>query len=130
MKRQLLSGRIRFNTLMIGSRENAIKIFNETGKKLKDGGYQYVGFASPDHHINENIENMIPKLGSIAELEQIIDDHQIKQVVLALEKSDHSQMESIINRLSEKDVEIKIHPDTLDILSGFVKTNNVLGAQY
>ncbi|MGK2860781.1 MAG: sugar transferase [Chitinophagaceae bacterium] len=128
VKRQLLSGRIRFNTLMIGSRENAIKIFNETGKKLKDGGYQYVGFASPDHHVNENIENMIPKLGSIAELEQIIDDHRIRQVVLALEKSDHSQMESIINRLSDKDVEIKIHPDTLDILSGFVKTNNVLGA--
>jgi exopolysaccharide biosynthesis polyprenyl glycosylphosphotransferase len=37
-------------------------------------------------------------------------------------------MESVITRLSEKDVEIKIHPDTLDILSGSVKTNNVLGA--
>ena len=37
-------------------------------------------------------------------------------------------LEKIIDRLSEKDVEIKIHPDTLDILSGSVKTSNVLGA--
>ena len=37
-------------------------------------------------------------------------------------------LENIINRLSEKDVEIKIQPDTLDILSGSVKTSNVLGA--
>jgi hypothetical protein len=37
-------------------------------------------------------------------------------------------MEKIIDRLSEKDVEIKILPDTLDILSGSVKTSNVFGA--
>src|SRR5690606_27889623 len=59
---------------------------------------------------------------------QIIDGHRIRQVVLAMEKSQKPLMESLINRLSEKDVEIKIHPDTLDILSGSVKTNNVLGA--
>ena len=45
-----------------------------------------------------------------------------------MEKSEYSLLENIINRLSEKDVEIKIQPDTLDILSGSVKTNNVLGA--
>ena len=48
--------------------------------------------------------------------------------MLAMEKSEQPLMENIIDRLSEKDVEIKIHPDTLDILSGSVKTNNVLGA--
>jgi lipopolysaccharide/colanic/teichoic acid biosynthesis glycosyltransferase len=34
----------------------------------------------------------------------------------------------MINRLSEKDVEIKIQPNTLDILSGSVRTSNVMGA--
>ena len=33
----------------------------------------------------------------------------------------------MIDRLSEKDVEVKIQPDTLDILSGSVKTSNILG---
>ena len=37
-------------------------------------------------------------------------------------------LERVIDRLSEKDVEIKIQPSTLDILAGSVKTNNVMGA--
>jgi exopolysaccharide biosynthesis polyprenyl glycosylphosphotransferase len=49
-------------------------------------------------------------------------------VVLALEKSEQPLVENIINRLSEKDVEIKIQPDTLDIISGSVRTINVMGA--
>ncbi len=67
-------------------------------------------------------------MDTIDELEQVIDEHKVKQVVLAMEKSEQPLMETIINRLSEKDVEIKIQPDTLDILSGSVKTSNVLGA--
>src|SRR3990170_1874639 len=128
VKKQLLSGQVYFNTLMIGSQDNAFKIYQETGKSLHDGGYRYVGFASPNHISTDNIQKLIPKLGAIDKLEQIIDEHNIIQVVIAMEKSEQSLMESVINRLSEKDVEIKIHPDTLDILSGSVKTNNVLGA--
>jgi exopolysaccharide biosynthesis polyprenyl glycosylphosphotransferase len=85
-----------------------------------------VGYAAPDHTMVQ-IQNL-PRLGSIEDLESIIDEHRIRQVVLAMEKTEKPLMESVINRLSEKDVEIKIHPDTLDILSGSVKTNNVLGA--
>ncbi|MGZ8524186.1 MAG: sugar transferase [Chitinophagaceae bacterium] len=128
VKKQLLSGDVYFNTLMVGSQDNALKIYRETGKSLLDGGYRYVGFASPNHISTDNIQKLIPKLGTIDELERIIDEYKIIQVVLALEKSEQPLMESVINRLNEKDVEIKIHPDTLDILSGFVKTNNVLGA--
>ena len=128
VKKQLLSGEVYFNTLMVGSQSNALKIYQETEKKLHDGGYRYVGFASHNHISTDNIQKLITKLGTVDELEHIIDEHKIVQIVLAMEKSEQPLMESIINRLSEKDVEIKIHPDTLDILSGFVKTNNVLGA--
>ena len=58
----------------------------------------------------------------------MIDENKIKLVVIALERSAQKQTESIIERLSEKDVEIKILPSTLDILSGSVKTSNVFGA--
>lgn len=128
VKRQLLCGQVYFNTLMVGSQDNALKIYRETGKSLLNGGFRYVGFASPNHISTDTIQKLIPKLGTLDRLEQIIDEHKIIQVVLAMEKSEQALMESVINRLSEKDVEIKIHPDTLDILSGSVKTSNVLGA--
>jgi polysaccharide biosynthesis protein PslA len=128
VKRQLLSGEVYFNALMVGSQDSALKIYQETRRNQLDGGYRYIGFVSPNHAATDNIQKLIPKLGPLEKLEEIIDAQKVKQVVLALEKTEKPLMESLINRLSEKDVEIKIHPDTLDILSGFVKTNNVLGA--
>lgn len=128
VKRQLLSGKVFFNTLMVGSQENAIRIYKQTEKNLHDGGYRYSGFVTPDGHGKNGIHKLIPMLGTTADIETIIDTHDIKLVVLALEKSASPVMENIINRLSEKDVEIKIQPDTLDILSGSVKTSSVMGA--
>ena len=49
-------------------------------------------------------------------------------VIIAVDKQDQTLIEHIINRLSEKDVAIKIRANTLDILAGAVRTNNVLGA--
>jgi exopolysaccharide biosynthesis polyprenyl glycosylphosphotransferase len=128
VKRQLLEGTVFFNTLMVGSQDNAIRIFKETEKSLHDGGYRYAGFVIPDNHGKNGIHRLIPKLGSVDELEKIIDASNIELVVLAMEKKEQAVLENIINRLSEKDVEIKIQPDTLDILSGSVKTSNVMGA--
>ena len=128
VKDQLLSGKIFFNTLMIGNRDNALKIYTETEKKLRDGGYRYIGFINPQNNGHANIDGVLPKLGSLDDLENIIDQHHINQVVLAIEKSDHTLLENTISRLSEKDVEIKIQPGILDILAGSVKTINVLGA--
>ena len=82
----------------------------------------------PNINGKNGIQKLIPKLGSVDDLEKIIDQYQISQVVLAMEKSEYSLLENIIKRLGEKNVEIKIQPDTLDILSGSVKTNNILGA--
>jgi Sugar transferases involved in lipopolysaccharide synthesis len=61
-------------------------------------------------------------------MEQVLKDQDIRLVVIAMEKSQKQQVENVINILSEKDVEIKIVPDILDILSGSVKTSHVFGA--
>jgi len=128
VKRQLLGGKVFFNTLMVGSHDTAIRIYKETAKNLLDGGYRYTGFVTQDNNGKESINKLIPKLGVVDDLEKIILSNNIRLVVLALEKSEQPLLENIINRLSEKDVEIKIQPSTLDILSGSVKTSNVMGA--
>jgi polysaccharide biosynthesis protein PslA len=128
VKKQLLGGKVHFKTLMIGSQENAIRIYKETEKSLLDGGYRYTGFVTPDNNGKNGIHKLLPKLGTVDELEKIIDSNNIQLVVLAMEKNEQPLLENIVNRLSEKDVEIKIQPNTLDILSGSVKTSNVMGA--
>jgi exopolysaccharide biosynthesis polyprenyl glycosylphosphotransferase len=127
-KQQLLKGKVVFNTLMVGSQNNALHVFKETEKNLHDGGYRYIGYVTPAGNGKNTLDGTIPKLGTTDQLETIIDENDIRQVVLAIEKSEEPLLESIITRLSEKDVEVKIQPGILDILSGSVKTSNVLGA--
>ncbi|RZM05956.1 MAG: sugar transferase, partial [Pedobacter sp.] len=92
-------------------------------------GYHYVGYIPPvDNSVNHQLKKFIPQLGSLDQLEMIIQQHTIKLVVLAIEKHEQPLLENIIARLSEKNVEIKIQPDTLDILAGSVKIANILGA--
>jgi polysaccharide biosynthesis protein PslA len=128
VKKQLNTGKVKFNTLMIGSSENAVRIFKETEKGLKEGGFYYAGYISPDDNGKTGIGKLVTKFGSLTELEQVIDEKNISQIVIAVEKHEQFLLENIINRLSEKDVEIKIQPNTLDILSGSVRTSNVMGA--
>ena len=127
-QKQLQTGKIYFNTLMIGNDETALKIYHDTQKSFHHSGYRYIGFLNSTNNGKQGIRKYVPDLGTLDRLEKVIDENNIKQVVIALERSEQKQTDSIIERLSEKDVEIKILPDTLDILSGSVKTSNVFGA--
>lgn len=104
----------------------ASRIFRETKKDLRRAGYEYQGFIGISE--TNGLQKKLQKFGNADQLETIIDKHAIDLVVVAIDRSEHIRMEQIISRLSEKDVEIKIAPDALDILSGSVKTNSVYGA--
>jgi polysaccharide biosynthesis protein PslA len=128
VKRQLENGSVGFNTLLVGGNARSTQTYEETYKGLLTTGYHYVGYLSNDLELIPSSSHGLSSLGHIKDMETIIDSMDIELVVIALEKSEKEQVEKIIERLSEKDVEIKIIPDILDILSGSVKTSNVLGA--
>ena len=126
-KRQLITGKVSFNTLLIGGNGTALRIYNETVKSFRKDGFHYIGYISAKEN-GKYVDEKLPLLGTLDQLEDAIDNHRVKQVVIALEKSEQVLIEKIIERLSEKEVFVKILPDTLDIISGSVKTSNVFGA--
>ena len=128
VKNQVLEGDVRFNTLLVGSNSIAEKIYKETKRGLELAGYHYVGYIGNPGYDRNGIQSMLPMIGTGDKIEKVVDEYQVELVVLATEKSEKAQVEKIIDQLSEKDVQIKIVPDTLDILSGSVKTSNVFGA--
>lgn len=127
VKNQLDNGLVRFNTLLVGGNAIATKTYTNTVDGLQSAGYHYTGFVSVNKEAN-GIQKYLACFGELTNLENIVIDKKIRLVVIALEKTEKQTIESIINRLSEQDVEIKIVADTLDILSGSVKTSNVFGA--
>lgn len=125
-KKQLVSKRIRFKAAIVGNYDNALRTYREAEKKLEVEGYYAMGYIPQEN--GKPAHRSLPKLGYVDHLESIIDENEIELVILAIDKSDQPLIENIINRLSEKDVAVKIQANTLDILSGSVKTSNVLGA--
>jgi exopolysaccharide biosynthesis polyprenyl glycosylphosphotransferase len=127
VKKQLLSGEIQFHALLAGGNSVAKKTYLDTREGLRNAGYHYTGFVSTAPETN-GISAYLPRQGSINDIERLIDEQHIHLVVIAMERSEKKEVENIINVLSEKDVEVKIVPDILDILSGSVKTSSVFGA--
>jgi len=125
-KAQLAAGKVRFGSLIVGRYEQAARLYREAERKLEDAGYFTAGYVAVGE--KEKGGRSLPLLGELEDLERIIDTNAIALVIIALDKSDGALVEKIINRLSEKDVAIKIQANTLDILAGSVRTSNVLGA--
>jgi polysaccharide biosynthesis protein PslA len=126
-KLQIRKGEIIFKSLLFGSRQIGERTYFDTVEGLRGNGYQYTGYIQPKSG-DDKMDIPIPCLGCASQLEKVVDEQDIRLVVIALERSDQVDAEHIIQRLSEKDVEIKIIPDILDILSGTVKTSNLFGA--
>jgi polysaccharide biosynthesis protein PslA len=126
-KMQIRKGEIIFNSLLLGSGSMGVKTYEDTVSGLRANGYQYTGYVQP----NPGLEKMnipLPCLGYADQLEKLVEQENIRLVVIAMERTDQEEAEKMVQRLSEKDVEIKIIPDILDILSGSVKTSNLFGA--
>ncbi|RZL31229.1 MAG: hypothetical protein EOP00_35345, partial [Pedobacter sp.] len=128
IKSDLISGRLRLPTLIIGNNNAAVKVYKEIEKNFKALGYEMAGYIPTEIHQKNGLSKWLKPLGTLEDLEPVIDDKSIRVVIIALDKKQSSITENLLDRLSEKDVEIKLVPNTLDILAGSVKAGNVLGA--
>ncbi|MCX6312224.1 MAG: sugar transferase [Bacteroidetes bacterium] len=119
-----------FNTIMIGSNANALKLFNDLESQAKSWGNKFVGFVHVDQRngYSEELKAKIPHLGEFEQLNKIITDNKAEEVIIAIETLEHDRLNSIINMVDNTNVLIKIVPDMYDILSGQVKMNSIYGA--
>lgn len=128
--RRLKSGMVTFNTLLIGGNQNALDLYLEIIGRKKSLGYKFIGYIDTNGGHGQELEDYLPRLGKLSDLDQIIREHDIEEAIIAIETSEHNLLRSILNVLfdySER-VLVKIIPDMYDILLGTVKMNHVFGA--
>ncbi len=128
IKRQLLKGIVQINTLIIGANKNAIKLYKDIKGSGETLGFYFTGFLYPDGTSSNGLSKYLTPLGSLKDLARVIHEHKIEQVIIATEEKERQSMEQSLSLLSEHDISIKLLPNTIDILSGSVRTSNVLGA--
>ena len=126
-RNQLNRGSVYFNTLIVGSSTNAAKLHESIIHNQEGTGYRIIGFVNANGSSGSSLPPQVTHFGNTGDLEAVIAKNNIEEVIIAVEKKERTQLEKVLQLLSTKDINIKITPDTVDIISGAVQTNNVLG---
>ena len=134
------SGRILIRSLQMTMLQKGIGLRNSiivgTGKrgrelefllnKFPQLGYKFSGYVSLD----KNTESGQTSLGEIGSLKEIITGQKISEVIIALEDKDKEKLFDIIRTCQKLEVNLKILPDTYEIVSGLAKTNQLYGVPF
>jgi exopolysaccharide biosynthesis polyprenyl glycosylphosphotransferase len=119
--------KIGFKTVMIGSNENAVDVYQDILDSKKSSGHEILGFINIHEKEHYQLQDHIPHLGGHQRMEQILRDRKVEEVIIALEPSEHGKIGDIVNRLSLLDVRISAIPSMTDILTGKVKSTTIFG---
>ncbi|MCX6291790.1 MAG: sugar transferase [Bacteroidetes bacterium] len=122
------SGKIAFNSVMIGSNQKALALLNQMETEFKSEGNRFIGFINVEGNNDYLLAKHLPHLGKISDLFDIIKQYKVEEAFIALESSEHENIGKVINQLEDTPVIVKILPDMYDILSGSVKMNAIFGA--
>lgn len=128
--RRLKAGKVTFNTLLVGGNQNALELYQDIVHREKGLGNKFVGFIDTNGENDQVLADHLPMLGTISDLAQVIREHQVEDIIIAIETSEHNRLKNILNILFDfgDQILVKIIPDMYDILLGTVKMNHVYGA--
>ncbi len=118
-------GKIGFNTLLVGSNGNAVKLYNDLINEEYSSGNFFIGFVNAKDYNKFKMSSILPHLGSVNDISQILTNYKVEEVIIAIERSESDNITSIITELEMHDVVIKIIPLFQDYIFGNVKTNGI-----
>ncbi|MPM08634.1 hypothetical protein SDC9_54948 [bioreactor metagenome] len=114
-----------FRTLIVGNNGNAVRIYEDISNQAQSAGNIFIGYIPVLENSNDKLSKYLPRLGSVNELESIIQEQSIEEVIVAVEPSEHKIITEILSILDNTSVDIKIIPDYKDILAGNVRMNSI-----
>ncbi len=116
---------IGFNTVIVGSNGNALKIYKDIEKQERSAGNLFVGFLSVYDKDDYKIGQYLPHLGPYQNIKKVVEDQAVEEVIIAIERTETDTIDKIIAHLEDTAVVIKIIPIMQDILFGSVKLSGI-----
>ncbi|MBW6461289.1 MAG: sugar transferase [Bacteroidales bacterium] len=123
--RKIHRKKLGFNTIIVGSNGNAVKIYEEMERQEVHSGNKFIGFVNVEDYESFKVAKYLPHMGDYQDLIKIISEHQVEEVILAIERSERETIKRILTLLEETDVVIKVIPDMQDYLMGMVKMSSI-----
>jgi exopolysaccharide biosynthesis polyprenyl glycosylphosphotransferase len=120
--------KIGFNTLIVGSDKNAISLYKEIENQKTSSGNIFIGFAHVKNTGDYLLNEFLPHLGHYKNILNIINKYQVEEIIIAIEPSEHKNIDKILTEINGANVVIKVIPDMQDILLGSVKMTAIWDA--
>ena len=121
------SRQLGFPTIMIGSKEKAYRTYLDLENQEVYSGNLFVGFVTVNGRIDPHLEAVMPHLGKVEDINTLIEQHHVKEVLIAVEDYENEKINQVIRTIDTRnaDVLIKITPDLRDIIYGSVKLTSI-----
>ncbi len=125
--RQIQAEKTWFNTLLIGNEHKANELLENIDSNIEKTGYRICGFISTVPVQTPTINGEIFFSDDLSSAKKIIDKYAITEIIITLPNNERDLLEKILQMLAEKEVNVKMMPDKVDILTGNVRTSNIMG---
>ncbi len=116
-----------FNTILIGSNEKALEVYEEIEQQKHGTGNKFVGFVSVNEGNGHLLASKLSHLGHVNQIKEIIRKYNVEEVIIALEYIEHSSIDHILNLLIDSNVVIKTIPGMYEIFTGKVLMSAIFG---
>lgn len=116
---------IGFNTIIIGSSTNAVKLYDDLEKQKPASGNNFIGYVTVSNRVNHKLDQFIPCLGNFGDLKKLIEDYKIEEAIIATERIENKLVEDILINIEDTELVIKIIPMMQDLVFGTVKTTSI-----
>src|SRR5690606_1791108 len=94
---QLQRGEIWFNTLIIGNLQSALALQQTLEKNIEKTGYKICGFVNI--HKETSSSNNLQNFWDLSALNEVIDDQEISEVIIALPHDERKHLPNILHLL-------------------------------
>ena len=116
----------RFNTLIVGTGSEAMRMGNNLNTMPKSMGYDVVGYVRvPGEAIGESSTDL--PVFELDDIDDVCRSRDIKEIIVSLQDSPAERVLDIINRLFHLNLPIKITPTLTDIVLARVSVQQLVG---
>ena len=125
VKHNIKTGKIGFNTLIVGGFDNAVAIYKEIAEQEKPTGQRFVGYVSVRDVPQRPLDEYLTHLGPVNDIVDIVKKYEVEEVIIAIERSEKDCMNVILPVMNLTKAEVEIIPVMQDLVFGNVKQSAI-----
>jgi len=115
--------KIWYNTLIVGSNDNACAIFKEIEEEVKPSGRRMIGFVNVYDQKEYKLAAYLPHIGNYRDIERIVKDNDVEEVIIAIERSETEAMNVLLSVADQ--TRVMIIPAMQDLVFGTLKQSAI-----